>query len=153
MCLMLEKTIIELALRIQTYSNYELIKVICTRSIKVKKSIKKKRKLKSSLQLLDKPLKKLIKKEVKKRISFVTFLWWNASSIRIVLTTKIAIARYNQVLTTKALRIYINESEINDKINAIIYFSQLKASIKKYLSNSTHYTIYFEELEKIDIIY
>ena len=48
---------------------------------------------------------------------------------------------------------YTNKSEIDEKIDILIYAPQIEAIQIKYLDNSDYFIVYLEKLEEIDIIY
>ena len=59
---------------------------------------------------------------------------------------------HSQVLENSTfLKIYIDDSEIENKIKASTYVSQLNAKLKKYLKNLKHFIVYFEKLINIDM--
>ena len=59
----------------------------------------------------------------------------------------------NIQIDRNTLYIYIDDNEINDKIEALIWVSQINASQKKHFGNNEHFIVYFGELEEIDMIY
>ena len=51
------------------------------------------------------------------------------------------------------LYVYTNGSEINEKIDILIYIFQIDAAQKRYLGDNNYFIIYFKKLKEIDIIY
>ena len=49
------------------------------------------------------------------------------------------------------LYIYIDDNEINNKIETLIQVSQINASQKKHLDDNEHFIVYFEKLKDIDM--
>lgn len=95
----MEKAIAESALKIQTCSNYDLIRAI-QEPIDRQRLPRKTQKLKSPLKLLKKSLKVMIDTEVEKWTLYITSPWWNLSEINIALSEEEVFVCHDRVKKT-----------------------------------------------------
>ena len=89
--------------------------------------------------------------DMKKITLFVASSWW-VSSIARIMKNKKKVEKYHKTqLTTNSINyIYIDENDINDKVDSATIFSETNSTTTRtYLRLTTSYTIYFAKLYDI----
>ena len=145
MHLRLNKFISATTIRLITSSTYETI--IRDRFIKKSRSVNSLKKLVNRFER-----KTDIKTHDMKKITlFVALSWW-ISSIARIMKNKKKVEKYHRTqLTTNSINyIYIDENDINDKVDSTTIFSKTNSTTTRaYLRLITSYTIYSAELYDI----
>ena len=145
MHLRLNKLINATTMRLITNSTYETI--IRDRFIKKTKNVNLMKKL-----IVKFERRTNIKIHDMKRITFFVASSWWISSIARIMKNKKKVKKYHKTqFTTNSINyIYINENDINDKIDLIAISSKTNSiTTKIYLKFITSYTIYFAKLYDI----
>ena len=143
--LRLNKLINATTIRLVTSSTYETI--IRDRFIKKSKSVNSLKKLINRFERRT----NIKTHDMKKITFFVASSWWVSSTARIMKNKKKVEKYHKTQLTTNSINyIYIDENDINDKINSATISSKTNSiTTRAYLKLTTSYTIYSAKLYDI----
>ena len=59
---------------------------------------------------------------------------------------------HKEIVIKIFIKIYIDENEINERIEITAYCLNLNVFFKRYLKSEKHYTVYLKKLKRINMI-
>ena len=145
--------------RLKKLTSDTMLRIVATSTYKkiIKNKFKKINKTLTLLKMLITRFKKktsLKIKNLKQPTSYTVAFWWRLSNIRISKNKKTNkklhdVMQFNK--RKKQLLIYIDENDINQKIEIFVVDIESNITLKAFLNRSLCYTVYIAKLKEIDL--